>query len=330
MPLETATYTADLVTSNPAHSDPLSNADAHMRLIKATLKATFANFTSAPLNSTQAQIDAAVSATANGISVLADAGVNFKTNSTDGLRNPSAGSVAVTSGGTTVATFAAAGLTLPGNITVTGAITATGAITGPGCMPIGSLIMWPSDTLPPSTEGVWAWANGQAVSRTTYATAFARLGTTWGAGDGSTTWNVPNGQEVSWVGKSTMGGASSPGLLTSIATGVKQVLNGLMGSDTVTLVAANLPPHNHSVFLKDPGHTHAGGQASGQNGFAGSNPSSVWFGGAGSTSSATTGLTVGSVSGVANDNQTAAGPGTSTAVANIQPSRFINFIIRLA
>lgn len=43
MPLETATYLSDLVTSNPAASDPLSNADDHLRLLKATAKATFAH-----------------------------------------------------------------------------------------------------------------------------------------------------------------------------------------------------------------------------------------------------------------------------------------------
>jgi hypothetical protein len=43
VPLETATYISDLVTSNPAASDPLSGADDHLRLLKATAKATFAH-----------------------------------------------------------------------------------------------------------------------------------------------------------------------------------------------------------------------------------------------------------------------------------------------
>jgi microcystin-dependent protein len=41
LPLETATFIPDLVASNPAASDPLSNADDHMRLIKLVLKNTF-------------------------------------------------------------------------------------------------------------------------------------------------------------------------------------------------------------------------------------------------------------------------------------------------
>lgn len=43
MPLETATYVSDLNSSNPAHSDGLNQADAHMRLTKSALKATFAH-----------------------------------------------------------------------------------------------------------------------------------------------------------------------------------------------------------------------------------------------------------------------------------------------
>lgn len=38
----------------------------------------------------------------------------------------------------------------------------------------------------------WLKANGAAVSRTTYATLFAAIGTTFGAGDGSTTFNLPD------------------------------------------------------------------------------------------------------------------------------------------
>lgn len=52
--------------------------------------------------------------------------------------------------------------------------------------------------------------NGQAVSRTTYSALFAAIGTTWGAGDGSTTFNVPD-----FRGKVPMGsgGASIPGII---------------------------------------------------------------------------------------------------------------------
>lgn len=55
-------------------------------------------------------------------------------------------------------------------------------------MPVGS-IMWYSTTTTPSG---WLPADGTAVSRTTYATLFALISTTYGVGDGSTTFNVPS------------------------------------------------------------------------------------------------------------------------------------------
>lgn len=62
MPLETGTYLPDLNASNPAHTDAMNAADAHIRLIKSVLKNTFPNWTDVALNSTQAQIDAVVTA----------------------------------------------------------------------------------------------------------------------------------------------------------------------------------------------------------------------------------------------------------------------------
>ena len=41
-------------------------------------------------------------------------------------------------------------------------------------------------------HGKWLECDGRAVSRTTYATLFAAIGTTYGAGDGSTTFNLPD------------------------------------------------------------------------------------------------------------------------------------------
>ena len=56
MALETATYINGLVPTNPLGSDPLADADGHLRLIKSTLKTTFPNITGA-VTSTQAQLN---------------------------------------------------------------------------------------------------------------------------------------------------------------------------------------------------------------------------------------------------------------------------------
>jgi hypothetical protein len=57
MPLENATYINDLVSTNPVATDQMGQGYQHLTLIKAVLKAQFPNWTSAKLNSTQAQID---------------------------------------------------------------------------------------------------------------------------------------------------------------------------------------------------------------------------------------------------------------------------------
>lgn len=55
-------------------------------------------------------------------------------------------------------------------------------------LPIGSIIPYSSDNAPEN----WLLANGQAVSRTEYNHLFAIISTTYGEGDGSTTFNLPN------------------------------------------------------------------------------------------------------------------------------------------
>ena len=98
--------------------------------------------------------------------------------------------------------------------------------------PAGVVITYGGSTAP---EG-WLLCDGSAVSRTTYATLFDVIGTTYGAGDNSTTFNVPDLQ-----GRVVIGVSGTHALAT---TG---------GATTVTLETANLPAHNHSV----PKHGHA-------------------------------------------------------------------------
>lgn len=59
---------------------------------------------------------------------------------------------------------------------------------GDSSLAAGTISLWVGDTAPAN----WLLCNGAAVSRTTYASLFAAIGTKYGAGDGSTTFNVPN------------------------------------------------------------------------------------------------------------------------------------------
>lgn len=95
---------------------------------------------------------------------------------------------------------------------------------------------------------------GQAVSRTTYKGLFNVIGTTFGTGDGSTTFNLPDLRGRTVSGKDNMGGTSA-NRLTGITNGIDgDILGQIGGSEGVTLLQANIPSYNLTV--NDPGHAH--------------------------------------------------------------------------
>src|SRR6195256_2553926 len=93
---------------------------------------------------------------------------------------------------------------------------------------------------------------GQAISRTTFAAAFAIMGTTYGAGDGSTTFNVPDKTGRASVMKE----ASATRLTSTFFGGNSTVLGAVGGSESHTLTTAQLAAHSHANTLTDPGHFH--------------------------------------------------------------------------
>lgn len=100
--------------------------------------------------------------------------------------------------------------------------------------PIGAMMVWPGNSgsgpiTPGGYPSNWHLCDGAAISRTTYATLFSLIGTTFGVGDGSTTFNLPNIEDRVVKGWKS-GGSEDVG-----ATG---------GSKTPT------------VSITDPGHTH--------------------------------------------------------------------------
>lgn len=91
----------------------------------------------------------------------------------------------------------------------TGAITAKQARANLEVEPIGTIFAFAGNDIPSG----YLPCNGSAISRTTYADLFAVIGTTYGAGDGSTTFNLPNLNNNSFLeGSDTVGTVKSAGL----------------------------------------------------------------------------------------------------------------------
>jgi microcystin-dependent protein len=71
-----------------------------------------------------------------------------------------------------------------------------GAVSG-DTLPVGAIMPFGSDTIPEN----WLLCNGQAVSRTDYQQLFNTIGTSFGQGDGFTTFNLPNYKDKFTIGK---------------------------------------------------------------------------------------------------------------------------------
>ena len=99
-----------------------------------------------------------------------------------------------------------------------------------------------------SAPSGWLLCYGQAVSRTTYASLFTAIGTTYGSGDGSTTFNVPDLRGRAIAGQDDMGGTSAD-RLTNQSGGLNgDTLGATGGSETHTLTTAELAAHSHKLI----------------------------------------------------------------------------------
>lgn len=93
-------------------------------------------------------------------------------------------------------------------------------------VPTGSLIGYPTANVPAG----YLEANGQAVSRTDYAALFAILSTTYGSGNGTTTFNLPDCRGRSLIGRDGTKPIGTSG-----------------GAETVTLTENTIPAHSHGL-----------------------------------------------------------------------------------
>lgn len=136
------------------------------------------------------------------------------------------------------------------------------------------------------------FADGSAVSRTTYAALFSLIGTTYGAGDGSTTFNLPDCRSRTPIGK-------SPGSLSGNRTAVRNVAD-TGGEETHALTTPELANHTHTF-----GSKVVGSQAG--------------------ASSGNTQM----VTGLASQGGTTAAAGSGTAHNNMQPYLVCQWLIKV-
>jgi microcystin-dependent protein len=108
----------------------------------------------------------------------------------------------------------------------------------PNPAPAGAMMPFAGTAAPSG----WLLCYGQEVSRSTYSVLFAVIGTTYGAGDGSSMFNVPDFRGRTPIGKDNMGGTSANVVTNSDA----DVLGGKGGEENHALTIAEMPSHHHS------------------------------------------------------------------------------------
>ena len=152
----------------------------------------------------------------------------------------------------------------------------------------GTINMWPTASAPTG----YLLCQGSAVSRATYAALFAIIGTTFGVGDGTTTFNLPN-----YTNRMPYGATV-----------------GTTGGSADAVVVS----HTHTATVTDPGHSHTVPNSPFVNGSGGTYASGSYITyGTPTTSTSTTGISVA--------NSTT---GVSPTNANLPPYLGINFIIK--
>ena len=90
----------------------------------------------------------------------------------------------------------------------------------------------------------WLFMNGQAVSRTgDTADLFALFGTSYGSGDGSTTFNLPDARGRVLAAVDNLGGVSA----NVVADSAADSIGGQQGAETHALTVAEMPAHSHGM-----------------------------------------------------------------------------------
>ena len=116
-------------------------------------------------------------------------------------------------------------------------------------LPVGSIVLWPSNTAPAG----WFICNGDAISRTKYEDLFSVVGISYGPGDNSTTFNLPD-----FRGRTPVGVNDGTGSVSETFS-----LASSSGEVTHTLTINEMPSHSHGISANAhiSSQAHSSGEA---------------------------------------------------------------------
>ena len=155
----------------------------------------------------------------------------------------------------------------------------------------------------------WLFCDGSAISRSPYPELFSALGTTYGSGDGSTTFNIPDLRGRMPFGKGTHSDVSA------------------LGNNEGASLANRRPKHQHTVYFSDPGHYHGGLSYAGSGGGPPNNSANWTVGGASSGANSTFGLTGQTTTGI-NIKVNPENASSSSSPTDAPPYLVVNYIIK--
>jgi microcystin-dependent protein len=243
-------------------------------------------------------------------------------------RSDHTGTLAITSGGTGQTTAnAAANAILPAQasnsgkyLTTNGTDSSWGTVTAGTTLPSGSMQMFAGAITQSAAAGVvttnapsgWLLANGDIVSRSTYSALFTAIGTTYGAGNGSTTFALPDMRsrvpvgvgQASGLTNRTLGGTVGTEGHTVASSNISQFSTGNMSAN-----ATHVHSHIKPMYCYNPNITSAGltsGNYVMGNDTAGVTP----------------------VASASTEHTHTIGSASPTSISNMQPSIGMNYIIK--
>ena len=173
----------------------------------------------------------------------------------------------------------------------------------------------------------WLLAYGQEISRTTYASLYAAIGTTYGVGNGSSTFNLPDLRGRVIAGQDDMGGVSGNRLTNQTGGLDGDALGATGGSETHTLTTSQLAAHTHNISSMTVYGWSGGGGSGGGQSAAGLQYGTVSDASGTTSLQATTNATASS-GGTGNHTASIANAGSDSPHNNVQPTIILNYIIK--